>query len=128
MGDTLSDALVNIYNHERAGKNEVFIRPASKLLLRVLEIMKDNGYVEEIEYIDDGRDGIVRVKLTGRITKCGAIRPRFAVSKDEWMKWEQRYLPARGIGILIVSTPEGIMTNEEAKKRGIGGRLLAYVW
>lgn len=126
--DPLADALTNIKNHEMAGKLEVTIYPASKLLLRVLEIMQKHGYVKEFEFIDDGREGMVRVKLAGTITDCGAIKPRFSVKKDEWTDWEKQYLPARGIGILIVSTPQGLMTHYEAKERGLGGVLIAYVY
>lgn len=126
--DPLADALSAINNAEKAGKREITVYPASKLLLRVLEIFQKHGYIDEFEFIDDGREGMVRIKLAGRIVKTGAIKPRFPVSKDEWAKWEQRYLPARGIGILIVSTSQGLMTNEEAKQKGIGGRLIAYVY
>ena len=126
--DPLADALSAINNAEKVGKREIVVYPASKLLLRVLEIFKEKGYIKGYEYIDDGREGMVKVFLAGRIVKTGAIKPRFPVSKDEWTKWEQRYLPARGIGMLIVSTSQGLITNEEAKKRGIGGRLIAYVY
>lgn len=126
--DPLADALNAIKNAEMAGKREITIYPASKLLLRVLEIMQKHGYIKEFEFIDDGREGMVRVVLAGTVTKCGAIRPRYAVKKDEWVDWEKQYLPARGIGILIVSTPEGLMTHEEAKQKGLGGRLIAYVY
>ena len=126
--DPFADALSAINNADRVGKKEITIYPASKLLLNVLEILQKHNYIGGYEYIDDGREGMVKVKLSGRIVKTGAIKPRFPVKKDEWTKWEQRYLPARGIGILIVSTPQGVMTNEEAKRRGIGGRLIAYVY
>lgn len=126
--DPLADALNAIKNAEMAGKREVTIYPASKLLLKVLEIMQRHGYVSEFEYIDDGREGMVRVVLAGAITECGAIRPRYAVKKDKWSEWEKQFLPARGIGILIVSTPDGLMTHEDAKKKGTGGRLVAYVY
>ncbi len=126
--DPLADALTNIKNHEMVGKLELTIYPASKLLLKVLEIMQRHGYVKEFEFIDDGREGMVRVKLAGKITDCGAIKPRFPVKKDEWTKWEKQFLPARGIGILIVSTPEGLMTQYEAQEKGLGGVLIAYVY
>ncbi|OYT43593.1 30S ribosomal protein S8 [Candidatus Bathyarchaeota archaeon ex4484_40] len=88
----------------------------------------ENGYIGEFEFIDDGRTGKFRVQLLGRINKCGAIRPRFPVKADEIEKWEKMYLPAKGIGVLVISTPEGVMSHHEAKKRKIGGRLLAYVY
>jgi len=126
--DPLADALNAIKNAEMAGKREITMYPASKILLRVLEIIQKHGYINEFELIDDGREGMVRVVLAGAITKCGAIRPRYAVQKDGWTEWEKQFLPARGIGILIVSTPEGLMTHEDAKQRGLGGRLIAYVY
>ena len=126
--DPLADALNAIKNAEMAGKREVTVYPASKLILRVLEIMQKHGYVKEFEFIDDGREGMIRIVLNGAITKCGAIRPRYPVKKDEWVDWEKQFLPARGIGIIIVSTPEGLMTHEDAKSKGIGGRLVAYVY
>nr|MDO8045448.1 30S ribosomal protein S8 [Candidatus Baldrarchaeota archaeon] len=126
--DPLADALSNIMNHELAGKKAVIIKPASKLIGEVLKIMLQEGYIGEFEYIDDGRAGKFRVQLLGRINKCGVIKPRFPVKKKDFEKWEKRYLPAHDIGILIVSTPQGVMAHKEAIKRGIGGRLLAYVY
>jgi len=126
--DPLADALSNIMNHEMAGKKTVIVKPASKLIGEVLKIMLQEGYIGEFEYIDDGRAGKFRVQLLGRINKCGVIKPRFPVKKKDYEKWEKKFLPAHDIGILIVSTPQGVMTHKEAIKRGIGGRLLAYVY
>jgi len=128
QNDPLADALSKIKNSERAGKMTVEIKPASKLIARVLEIMQEEGYVESVEYVDDARGGKFIVKLKGKINDCGAIKPRFSVRIREMDKWERRYLPARDFGILILTTPQGIMTHREAKKRHIGGRLLAYVY
>lgn len=126
--DPLADALSNIMNHELAGKKTVIIKPASKLIGEVLKIMLQEGYIGEFEYIDDGRAGKFRVQLLGRINKCGVIKPRSPVKKKDFEKWEKKYLPAHDIGILIVSTPQGVMTHREAIRRGVGGRLLAYVY
>jgi len=68
------------------------------------------------------------VELIGNINKCGVIKPRFPVKKNEFEKWEKRFLPAKDFGILLVSTPKGVMSHKEAYKNGIGGRLLAYVY
>jgi len=126
--DPLADALSNIMNHEQAGKMTVIIKPASKLIGAVLKVMLQEGYIGEFEYIDDGRAGKFRVQLLGRINRCSVIKPRFPVKKNDYEKWEKQYLPAHNIGILIVSTPQGVMSHKEAIKRGIGGRLLAYVY
>ena len=102
--------------------------PASKLASEVLRTMQRHHYIGEFEYIDDGLSGKFRIQLLGRIGKCGVISPRFAVKKSEYVDWERRYLPAVGVGILIVSTPQGVISHEEAKEKGLGGRLLGYVY
>ncbi len=128
MMDTLANALATIMNNEVRGKRECIIYPASKLIANVLRVMKEHGYIEDFEFIDDGRTGKFVVKLLGRINKCGVIKPRFPVKKDEFEKWEEKYLPSRNIGLLIVSTPHGVLSHIEAKEKGIGGVLLAYVY
>jgi small subunit ribosomal protein S8 len=62
------------------------------------------------------------------INGCGVIKPRHSVKKDDYEKFEKRFLPAKGFGILIVSTPKGIMTQEGAKKEDSGGKLLAFIY
>lgn len=123
----LSDVLSAIKNGERAGKKEAIV-PASKLAKNVLLILQRLKYIGDFEYIDDKRGGKFRIQLLGKINDCNAIRPRFFVKKDEYEKWEKRLLPAAGFGFLIVSTSKGILTQEEAKKEGLGGVLLAYVY
>ena len=126
--DPLADALTNIRNNERQVNGHCTISPASKLIGRVLSTMQKENYIGEFEFIDDNKAGKFEVELEGNINQCGVIKPRHAVKKDEFEKFEKRYLPAKNFGILIVSTPEGIMTHREAKERGIGGRLLAYMY
>ena len=128
QNDPLSDALSRINNSARAGRREVIIRPASKLIGRVLKIMEDHAYIEEFEYVENGRGGEYHVRLSASINKCGAIKPRFSVKRDEMEKFESRYLPAQDFGILIVTTNRGVMSHTDAKKKGIGGKLLAYVY
>jgi small subunit ribosomal protein S8 len=69
-----------------------------------------------------------RVKLLGRINRCGVIKPRFATKAIELEKWEKRYLPARNFGVLILSTSKGVMAHSDARAQSIGGQLLAYVY
>ena len=128
MGDTLSEGLSTINNNELRNKKECILSPASKLLGNVLRVMQLNGYIGEFEFIDDGRAGKFRVQLLGRINKCGAIRPRFSTKVKDYEKWEKKFLPSREIGILIVSTPQGVLSHREAKKKGVGGKLLAFVY
>jgi len=126
--DPLADALTNIRNNELQVNDSCVISPASKLIGQVLSTMQKENYIGNFEYIDDNRAGKFTVELLGNINKCGVIKPRHAVKKDEFEKFEKRYLPAKNFGILIVTTPKGIMTHYEAKEKGIGGRLLAYMY
>ena len=126
--DPLANALSKINNAEKANKEEVIITPVSNLLLRVLEIMKEKSYIKDFEVKEENKKRYVIVKLSHNLNKCGAIKPRFSVSKDNYEKYEKRYLPAVNFGYLVVSTPEGLMTNEEAKNKGVGGVLIAYFY
>jgi len=131
MMDTLANALATIKNCEMRGKREAIIMPASKLIAEVLKVMQKEGYIGEFEYIDDGRWGKFRVQLLGRINNTGVIKPRTSVTYRELVKLPEhlrKYLASRDIGILIVSTNQGIMSHKEAIARRIGGVLLAYVY
>ncbi|MFX1474052.1 MAG: 30S ribosomal protein S8 [Promethearchaeota archaeon] len=128
VSDPLADAYSNIMNHELLRKREVILRPASKKVGAALRIMQRLGYIGEFEFIDDGKAGMFRVELLGRINKCGVIKPHYAVKRTEFEYWEKRYLPARQFGILIVSTSKGFMTHREAVEQGHGGRLIAYIY
>ncbi len=129
--DPLANALSTIMNNEMRGHKEAVITPASKLIAMVLRVMQKYGYIGEFEHIDDGRWGKIKVQLLGRINKTGVIKPRIPVKyKDlrEMPHWLRKYLPSRDIGILIISTPQGVMSHREALERRIGGILLAYVY
>ncbi|MCL7387183.1 MAG: 30S ribosomal protein S8 [Thaumarchaeota archaeon] len=104
------------------------IYPASKLIANVLKVLQKHGYIGAFEYIEDGRGGKFRIQLLGRINRSAPIKPHFSVRKDEFEKWEEQYLPGKDIGILIVTTPKGVMAHTEARSLGIGGRLLGYVY
>ena len=128
MQDSLADALSTILNAEKANKEYCMIKPTSKTIKTVLELMNKQGYVGDFEFVDDNRGGIIKLHLLGKVNKCGAIKPRFNFEKDEIEKYERRYLPAKGFGIIIVSTSKGIMLHNEAKDKNLGGVLLAYVY
>lgn len=126
--DTIANGLTTIFNNEIRRRKTCLIAPASKLLGNVLRVIQMNGYIGEFEFIDDGRSGKFRVQLLGRVNKCGAIKPRYAVKAKEIEKWEKTYLPSREIGILAISTPEGVISHKDAKARNVGGSLLAFVY
>lgn len=128
LNDTLANALSKILNCENTSKKEVVIMPASKLIKHVLAIMNKNNFIGKYTITKDNRGEIMQLSLLGKINKCGVIKPRFAIKKNEFEKFEKRFLPAKGMGFIIISTSNGIMTHEEAKEKGLGGKLLAYVY
>ncbi|MCD6109050.1 MAG: 30S ribosomal protein S8 [Thermoplasmata archaeon] len=128
LNDPLSDAMSTIKNAEQKGKKECIIKPASKVIGGVLKVLKEEGYIKEFELIEDGKAGVFKVTLNGVINDCGVIKPRYPVKYTELEKWENRYLPARDFGILILTTTNGIISQKKAKKDNIGGKLLAYAY
>ncbi len=128
VNDTLANAMSKIQSYEVTGKTEVTIYPSSETIRKILEIMNNYNYIGAYKSTKTTRGEILNLNLLGRINKCGVIKPRFNVKKNDFEKFERRYLPAKGFGFLIVSTSTGMMTNEEAKMKGIGGKLLAYIY
>ncbi len=128
VNDTIVDALTKIRNSEVASKKECDLRPASKFLGEILKVVKEAGYIENYKMSDE--KGIIsyNVKLNGKMNTCKAIKPRHAVKKSNFEKYEKRYLPARDVGIIVVSTPQGVMTHSQAKQKGLGGRLIAFMF
>ena len=125
--DHLADALNTMKTHETVGQRQCEVK-ATKLISEILRVLKEKGYIAAYERKEDGKGGFFTVALDGRINNCGVIKPRFPVKRHDWAQTEQRYIPGVGVGLLIVSTPKGIMTNTEAEKEHVGGRLLAYIY
>ncbi len=128
QNDVLASALSKISNAEKSGKSGCVLHPTSKLVKGVLEIMHQNGYIGSMDEQQTKRGAALSLNLIGNINKCGAVKPRFSVASEEFEKFEKRFLPAKDFGILVMSTPKGIITHYEAKKHGIGGKLLAYCY
>lgn len=128
LNDPLANALSHIFNSEKARKSSCSIKPVSKTIKAVLRILKDHHYLGSFKEVKDGRGNYITVQILGRINKCGAVKPKFSVKTAEFEKFEKRFLPAKDFGIIIVSTPKGIMTHNEAKRDNVGGKLLAYCY
>ncbi len=126
--NTVADAMSTLKNAADTGRSEVIVQPAGRLVGDMLRIMKDAGYIREYSLIQDGRGDQFKVTMSGMINKCGCISPRFSVKMDEMERWEQLYLPSKSIGMLIISTSKGVMAHHEARRLGIGGELLGYVY
>ena len=125
--DSLSDALVLIKNADHVGKENAVV-PASRLIGDVLKLLTEKGYLTNYEYKENGKGGDFDISLNGRINGCGAIKPRFSVKLRDMERHEARYLPAKDFGLLILTTPYGVMNNDQAKEALTGGKLLAYVY
>jgi len=128
LNDPLASALSKINNAEKVGKREVVIYPASKTIKAVLELMNKEGYVGEYREVEDSKGNSLVVSLIGSINDCGAIKPRFSVKLDEYLKFEKRYLKAKDFGMILVSTSKGLMTHNDAKSKGLGGSLISYCY
>jgi len=124
----LANLFTTLFNTEDRRKNNCIVVPTSKLGMEVLKTLKNEGYIGEFEHVDDNRGGKYKIQLLAKITKCGAITPRFKVKKDEYNTWEQQFLPAYNRGILLVSTNQGVMSHKEAVNKNIGGFLIVYVY
>jgi small subunit ribosomal protein S8 len=124
----LANLFISLQNAEMRHKKECVVIPASNLASEVMRVLQKRRYIGEFEFIDDGVSGKLRVQLLGRINKCGAVSPRFPIKAKEFQKWESRFLPAVGVGMLVVSTSKGVFSHSEAREQNLGGRLLGYVY
>lgn len=130
MTDPIADFLTRIRNANMVYMDKVEI-PASKTKKGLAEILKAEGFIKDVEYIEDGKQGVIRVYLKyganrekvinglKRISKPGL---RVYVGKDELPK------VLGGLGVAIISTSKGLMVDRNARKEGLGGEVICYVW
>lgn len=123
--DVVADGLNMIRNAKKARKEMVVIKRISNLLIEILKIMKQKGAIKR--YKINGKDKSLEITI-GNLFECKAIKPRFNVGKGYIEKYRRRYLPARDIGTMIISTNKGLITHEEAEEEQIGGSLIAYFY
>ena len=124
--DTLRDCLNKIVNGEKSGKRQVLVRPASKVIVKFLQVMQKQGYVGEFEVVDDHRSGKIVIDLIGRINKCGVISPRFDVEYEKIVQLTSDLLPSRQFGHVVLTTPYGMMDHEEARRKHTGGKVVGF--
>ena len=123
--DIVSDGLNMIRNAKRARREVVHIKRISNLLIEILKIMKQKGAIKK--YKIDPREKTLEVTI-GDLNECKAIKPRFTCDLSQIEKYRRRYLPARNIGTMIISTNKGLLTQDEADKEKTGGCLIAYFY
>lgn len=123
--DIIADALNMIRNAQKAGKKNLKVNKISNLLIEILKIMKQKNAIRK--YKINSKEKSVEISIED-LMECRAIKPRFTVNKNQIEKYRRRYLPARSIGTILVSTNNGLMTHEEAQEEGIGGCLIAFFY
>ena len=128
LNDPLANMFSSIFNCEKIGRKDCVIKPTSKIIKKTLDVMKEGMYVGDYKEEKNQKGNELQINLLGNINKCGVIKPRYVVKKDGYEKYEKRFLPAKNFGILIVSTTQGIMNHETAKKKTLGGKLIGYCY
>lgn len=128
--DTIADMLTRIRNANSA-KHETVDVPASNMKKAIAQILVDEGYVKSFQVIEDGKQGIIRVTLKYGENKSQVISGLRRVSKPGlriYSSCEDMPKVMKGLGIAIVSTSKGVMTDKAARKLNVGGEVLAFVW
>ncbi|MEK6894743.1 MAG: 30S ribosomal protein S8 [Nanoarchaeota archaeon] len=121
--DIVSDGLNRIMNAKLAGQTNITLKHHSKFLQNVLAIGKLKKYISEYSVTPKG----LYVEFN-TLNRCRAVKPRYIVKVKDIDKYVRRYLPARGIGILVISTSRGLVTHQTALDKGIGGSIVAYFY
>ena len=130
ISDTIADMLTRIRNASSA-KHESVDVPASNMKKLIAQILVDEGYVKSFQVIDDGKQGVIRLTLKYNAGKAPAITGLKRVSKPGlriYANCEDLPKVMKGLGIAIVSTSKGVMTDKAARSANVGGEVLAFVW
>lgn len=128
--DTIADMLTRIRNANSAKHDTVDV-PASNMKKAIAQILVDEGYVKSFQIIDDGKQGIIRITLKYGDNKSQIITGLRRVSKPGlriYSSCEDMPKVMRGLGIAIVSTSKGVMTDLNARRQNVGGEVLAFIW
>jgi small subunit ribosomal protein S8 len=128
--DTIADMLTRIRNASSAKHDSVDI-PASKVKKAIARILLDEGYIQSFTVIEDGKQGVIHITLKYGQNKSQIISGIRRVSKPGlriYTNVEDMPKVMKGLGIAILSTSKGIMTDKDARKANVGGEVLAYVW
>ena len=128
--DTIADLLTRIRNANSA-KHETVDIPAYNMKKAIVDILRNEGYIKNYTVIEDGKQGVIRVTLKYGEGKAPAITGLRRVSKPGlriYSDVENMPKVLKGLGIAIVSTSKGVMTDRQARKENVGGEVLAFVW
>ena len=120
--DSIADLLTRIRNANTAKHPTVDV-PASNIKKAIVQILVDEGYIKNYQIIEDGKQGIIRITL-----KYGENKSQVITGLRIYSSCEDMPKVMRGLGIAIVSTPKGVMTDKKARELNVGGEVLAFVW
>lgn len=129
MTDPIADMLTRIRNANQM-RHEVVELPASRIKLEILELLKREGFINDVEYIEDNKQGILRVYLK-YVKNERVIKGLKRISKPGlrvYAKSDELPRVLNGLGVAVISTSEGILTDREARQKQIGGEVLAFIW
>ncbi len=130
MTDPIADMLTRIRNANQMKHATVMI-PASKIKLEILNVMKNEGYIEDAEYVQDDKQGNIKVTLKYTESKERVIKGITRISKPGlrvYAKATEMPKVLNGLGVAVVSTSNGVMTDREARQKHFGGEVIAYIW
>ena len=130
MTDPIADMLTRIRNANQM-KHLTVLVPASKIKLEILNVIKNEGYIEDVEFVEDGKQGEIKVTLKYTDKKERVIKGITRISKPglrAYAKASEMPKVLNGLGVAIVSTSDGVMTDKDARQKGIGGEVMAYIW
>ncbi len=130
MTDPIADMLTRVRNANMAGNGQVEI-PASKVKRSIATILKREGYIKDFEYIQDSKQGKLKLYLKSGNVNRSAVSGLKRISKPGLRVYARKDELPRvlgGLGIAIISTSHGIMTDQEARKAELGGEVICYVW
>lgn len=130
INDPIADLLTRIRNANTFYHDKVEA-PASKVKKAIANILKDEGFIRDCEFVDDGTQGIIRVYLKYGTNKVRVITGLKRISKPGLRVYARKDNVPKvlgGLGIAIISTSKGIMTDKKARKEGLGGEVVCYVW
>ena len=130
MTDPIADMLTRIRNANQM-KHLTVLVPASKIKLEILNVIKEEGYIEDVEFVEDGKQGEIKVTLKYTEKKERVIKGITRISKPGlrvYAKSTEMPKVLNGLGVAVVSTSNGVMTDREARQQHLGGEVIAYIW
>ena len=130
MTDPIADMLTRIRNANQM-KHLTVLVPASKIKLEILNVIKEEGYIEDVEFVEDGKQGEIKVTLKYTEKKERVIKGITRISKPGlrvYAKSTEMPKVLNGLGVAVVSTSNGVMTDREARHQHLGGEVIAYIW